>query len=104
MSGTRKPEARQTQPEEPQKARQPAGSQPDATDSPMPGAAPGSDEALEQGYSGTAVDPTPNENYTLQGQLAGKPTPETADVKGFGEHREPPQAKPKAATDDTTAG
>jgi len=40
------------------------------------------DEANEKGYFGTAVDPTPNENYTLQGVVAGKPTPETdADAK-----------------------
>lgn len=31
---------------------------------------------LEQGYHGDAVDPTPNEHYTLAGVLAGKPTPE----------------------------
>jgi hypothetical protein len=35
------------------------------------------DEEQEQGFVGTKVDPTPNENYTLQGVVAGKPTPET---------------------------
>ncbi|MFA0844350.1 hypothetical protein [Streptomyces rochei] len=35
------------------------------------------DEAEEQGYFGTAVDPTPNEHYTLAGVTSGKPTPET---------------------------
>jgi len=35
------------------------------------------DEAEEQGYFGTAVDPTPNENYTLKGVTSGAPTPET---------------------------
>lgn len=37
------------------------------------------DEAQEKGYFGVTPDPTPNENYTLQGQGAGKPTPETDD-------------------------
>lgn len=31
----------------------------------------------EQGFRGVEVDPTPNENYTLAGQNAGLPTPET---------------------------
>lgn len=35
------------------------------------------DQENEQGYVGTAVDPTPNENYTVEGVVAGKPTPET---------------------------
>jgi len=35
------------------------------------------DEELEQGFRGIEVDPTPNENYTVQGVVAGKPTPET---------------------------
>ena len=35
------------------------------------------DEANERGYFGSVPDETPNENYTLQGQGAGKPTPET---------------------------
>lgn len=30
-----------------------------------------------QGFRGTKVDPTPNENYSVAGVLAGKPTPET---------------------------
>jgi hypothetical protein len=36
------------------------------------------DEAEAQGFLGTAVDETPRENYTLQGVVAGKPTPETS--------------------------
>lgn len=32
---------------------------------------------VEQGFRGVKVDPTPNENYTVEGVLAGKPTPET---------------------------
>jgi hypothetical protein len=36
-----------------------------------------SDEASEKGYIGEVPDETPNENYTLQGVNAGKPTPET---------------------------
>jgi hypothetical protein len=35
------------------------------------------DQEQEQGFVGTEVDPTPNENYTVQGVAAGKPTPET---------------------------
>lgn len=35
------------------------------------------EKELEQGFRGTEVDPTPNENYTLRGVVAGKPTPET---------------------------
>ena len=37
------------------------------------------DVETEQGFRGVEVDPTPNENYTLAGQNAGKPTPETDD-------------------------
>lgn len=32
---------------------------------------------IEQGYHGTVPDPTPNENYSVAGVTAGKPTPET---------------------------
>lgn len=40
------------------------------------------DEINEKGYRGTAIDPTPNENYTVAGVTAGKPTPETdADLE-----------------------
>ncbi len=35
------------------------------------------DKADERGFYGTAVDPTPRENYTVSGVTAGKPTPET---------------------------
>jgi hypothetical protein len=35
------------------------------------------DQETEQGFRGTEVDDTPNENYTVSGVLAGKPTPET---------------------------
>lgn len=35
------------------------------------------DEAEEKGYFGHTPDDTPNENYTLAGVNAGKPTPET---------------------------
>jgi hypothetical protein len=34
------------------------------------------DEAAEKGYFGEVPDETPNENYTLKGVAAGKPTPE----------------------------
>lgn len=35
------------------------------------------DAEHERGHRGVAVDPTPNENYTLAGVTKGKPTPET---------------------------
>jgi hypothetical protein len=35
------------------------------------------DEAEKDGFLGTEVDPTPNENYTVAGVTSGKPTPET---------------------------
>jgi hypothetical protein len=35
------------------------------------------DKETEQGFRGVEVDPTPNENYTLAGQNAGLPVPET---------------------------
>jgi hypothetical protein len=37
--------------------------------------APESEE--DKGYRGVQADETPNENYTVAGVLAGKPTPET---------------------------
>lgn len=35
------------------------------------------DEETKRGYRGTEVDPTPNENYTLEGVTSDAPTPET---------------------------
>lgn len=35
------------------------------------------DEAENKGHLGTVPDSTPNENYTVAGVTAGKPTPET---------------------------
>lgn len=35
------------------------------------------DEAEDKGFLGAPVDPTPKDNYTVAGVLAGKPTPET---------------------------
>jgi hypothetical protein len=35
------------------------------------------DEEQEQGFRGTKVDPTPNENFTVAGVTSGAPTPET---------------------------
>lgn len=35
------------------------------------------DQEEEQGFRGTKADPTPNENYSVAGVLAEKPTPET---------------------------
>ena len=39
------------------------------------------DEANEKGYFGEVPDETPNENYTIAGVTAGKPTPETEKGK-----------------------
>lgn len=35
------------------------------------------DEAEEKGYLGETADPTPRENYSVDGVTSGKPTPET---------------------------
>lgn len=35
------------------------------------------DKHTEQGFWGVEVDETPNENYTVAGVTAGKPTPES---------------------------
>jgi hypothetical protein len=35
------------------------------------------DEAEAKGYLGVEADKTPDEHYTVQGVIAGKPTPET---------------------------
>lgn len=35
------------------------------------------DKANEQGFFGVEVDQTPNRNYTVQGVVEGKQTPET---------------------------
>jgi hypothetical protein len=35
------------------------------------------DVETEQGFRGVEVDPTPNENYTVAGVTADKPTPES---------------------------
>ncbi len=35
------------------------------------------DEEQEKGYRGTKADATPNENYTVEGVVNNKPTPET---------------------------
>lgn len=42
------------------------------------------DQEHEQGFRGTEVDPTPNENYTLQGVASDKPTPETDEKAARG--------------------
>lgn len=36
------------------------------------------DQEVDQGFRGTQVDLTPNENYTVAGVIAGKPVPEAA--------------------------
>ncbi len=45
------------------------------------------EDTNEQGFFGTAVDPTPNDNYTVAGVTSGKPTPET-DAKAAEKARE----------------
>lgn len=45
------------------------------------------DVETEQGFRGTEVDATPNENYTVSGVTSGKPTPET-DEKAAAKARE----------------
>lgn len=35
------------------------------------------DKETSQGFRGTEVDPTPNENYSVKGVTSGAPTPET---------------------------
>lgn len=75
-----------------------------ATDKDAPKAAPKSggdageaevqatmDAEQEQGFVGEAVDQTPNENYTVQGQAAGAETPET--TAGPGGKDVPPESK-----------
>lgn len=37
------------------------------------------DEEQQQGFRGSEVDPTPNENYSVVGVGSGMPTPETDD-------------------------
>lgn len=58
----------------------------EGTDTDLPADAPGPgsdevqanfDEMNAKGYLGVEADPTPDANYTVAGQLAGKPTPET---------------------------
>lgn len=43
------------------------------------------DAEEEKGFAGVEVDQTPNENYTVAGVLAGKPTPESEKSKKGGE-------------------
>lgn len=40
-------------------------------------AAQNAEQELEQGFRGAKVDPTPNENYTVDGVTSNAPTPET---------------------------
>lgn len=52
------------------------------------------DEINDKGFMGERVDPTPLDNYTVSGVVAGKPTPET-DAKAAAKAAEvtntPPQ-------------
>lgn len=55
------------------------------------------DRETEQGFRGVEVDPTPNENYTLQGVTSGKPTPETDDDAAEAARRAQTETAAKAA-------
>jgi hypothetical protein len=54
------------------------------------GAEPQVDKAIHeetaQGFRGTRTDPTPLEHYTVDGVIAGKPTPETDDAAAEAAH------------------
>lgn len=39
------------------------------------------DEAEDKGFYGTSPDKTPRENYTVEGVIAGKPTPENTELE-----------------------
>lgn len=56
------------------------------------------DTWTEQGYRGVAVDPTPNENYTVAGVTKGAPTPET-DADAEAEARDTIAPGPIAAAE-----
>lgn len=46
------------------------------------------EQAVDQGYIGVQVDPTPNDNYTIDGVTSGAATPETdADAKAAADAR-----------------
>lgn len=40
------------------------------------------DAETEQGFTGVRADPTPLDHYTVDGVLAGKPTPENSEGAG----------------------
>lgn len=50
----------------------------------------------EQGFLGFAVDQTPDENYSVAGVIAGKPTPET-DAEAKAAAIAPPEVAAKKA-------
>lgn len=56
------------------------------------------DEWTAQGYRGVAVDPTPNEAYTVAGVTSGAPTPET-DAAAEADAREVLNPGPIAAAE-----
>lgn len=53
------------------------GAAPTPTEAGAPEVQKKKDAEDAQGFSGVEVDPTPNENYTVEGVTSGKPTPET---------------------------
>ncbi len=55
----------------------PEGKRPGENAQPDPEVQKVVDRETEQGFRGVEVDPTPNENYTVDGVVAGAPTPET---------------------------
>lgn len=60
------------------------------------------DEITEKGYRGVAVDPTPNEAYTVAGVTSGAPTPET-DVEAEKAARGPGPLETEANLDEARA-
>lgn len=50
------------------------------------------DEEQEQGFRGTKVDETPNENYTVSGVTSGAETPETKTPGEEGSTKSSPDA------------
>lgn len=64
-------------------------------------ALPELEKANEQGFIGQKVDPTPNENYTVAGVTAGKPTPETDEASAAAAHKAAREAGPVDQSADT---
>lgn len=55
------------------------------------------DEINDKGFMGERVDPTPLDNYTVSGVVAGKPTPET-DAKAAAKAAEATNTPPQVTS------